>query len=133
MNKTQKTVVGTAGLAVLAETFIGGIGVTMLGGAVGIPAAGIVAAAGLATLFFTEDEKADDTSDTPKPNSGLTSYTLVLNGITHKFSVNKDRGWGQTCLKTVSSPNWTNYRYFSSLDELRDVYKSLLQKGYKPA
>ena len=133
MNKTQKTVVGTAGLAVLAETFIGGIGVTMLGGAVGIPAAGIVAAAGLATLFFTEDEKADDTSDTPKPNSGLTSYTLVLNGITHKFSVNKDRGWGQTCLKTASSPNWTNYRYFSSLDELRDVYKSLLQKGYKPA
>ena len=133
MNKTQKTVVGTAGLAVLAETFIGGIGVTMLGGAVGIPAAGIVAAAGLATLFFTEDEKADDTSDTPNPNNGLTSHTLVLNGITHKFSVNKDRGWGQTCLKTVSSPNWTNYRYFSSLDELRDFYKSLLQKGFKPA
>jgi len=135
MNNTQKVVATTGGLAVLAETFIGGIGVTMLGGAVGIPAAGIVAVAGgLALLCMdNEDDKSKTKSDTPAPSSGLTIHTLVKSGITHKFSVNMDRGWGQTCLKTVSSPDWTNYRYFSSLEELREFYKSLLQKGYKPA
>jgi hypothetical protein len=138
MNKTQKAVVGTAGLAVLAETFIGGIGVTMLGGAIGIPAAGIVAVAGGIALLCMDDddEEADDesdTSDSPQAPSELTTYLLVKSGITHKISVNQNRGWGQTCLQTVSSPDWTNYRYFSTLGELRDFYKSLLQKGYKPA
>ena len=135
MNKTQKTVVGTAGLAVLAETFIGGIGVTMLGGAIGIPAAGIVAVAGGVALLCMKDdeEETDGETDSPKTSSELTTYTLVKAGITHKFSVNSHRGWGQTCLKTSSSPDWTNYRYFSNLRELRDFYKSLLEKGYKPA
>ena len=133
INGNQKAIgAATLGTAVLVEEVIGGIGISMLGTAIGIPAAAIVVAGGAIALACGLG--SDDKSDTPKtPSTPLTSYLLVKSGVTHKFSVNKDRGWGQTCLKTASSPDWTNYRYFSTLGELRDFYKSLLQKGYKPA
>jgi len=135
INGNQKTIAAaTLGGALLVEEVIGGIGISMLGGAIGIPAAAIVVAGGaiaLACGLGSDDES--DTPSTPVTTSSLTTHLLVKPGVTHKFSVNQDRGWGQTCLKTASSPDWTNYRYFSTLGELRDFYKSLLQKGYKPA
>lgn len=134
INSNQKAIgAATIGGALLVEEVIGGIGISMLGGAIGIPAAAIVVAGGAIALACGLG--SDDESDTPEPEakSEMTTHLLVKPGITHKFLVNQDKGWGQTCLRTASSSDWSNYQYFSTLGELRDYYKSLLQKGYKPA
>lgn len=122
MNKTQKTVAGTAGLAVLAETFIGGIGITMLGGAVGIPASLVVAAAGGAALLFTEED--DDTSDKCE------TFRLIKGNDIMSYFINHTQQTGvvysgriRWCAKDVIE--------LHSLEAMREAYKMALTSGYK--
>jgi len=136
MNNTQKGITAaTIGGAVLAEEIIGGIGVTMLGGAIGIPAAAIVAVGGAVALACTLGNDTDDDSKSVSVQSDsgeLSSFFLSKDSTTYKFSVNITKGWGQTSRKLTNNI-WCDFKYYSSLQELRDYYKSLLDQGFRPA
>lgn len=159
MNDKQKAIAITGSLGTLgAEALIGGLGIGLLGTAVAVPASAVVAtvsaiawiAAGDNTPIETKlaSKSVDQITDrdmsrymlkglvksiNSDPTPELTSYLLKKGTVTHKISVNKKRGWGQTCLQATSNAKWTNYRYFSNIQELRDLYKVLLDKGYQPA
>jgi hypothetical protein len=140
MNNKQSTILATTTAGTLgAEVFIGGLGIGLLGTAVAVPASLVVATVGTLAYIAAGDYNSDNKSvvrpaaESTANTAELTSYLLKKGTVTHKISVNKERGWGLTCLQATSNASWTNYRHFSNLQELRDLYKTLLSKGYQPA
>ena len=140
-NKQQKIVGGTVLGTLGAEALIGGLGIGLLGTAVAVPASVVVATVGTIAFFAAGDEPTDNklvvrptaeaSANTPDPN--LKSFLLKKGTITHKISVNDVLGIAYACLKATSNASWTNYQHFNNIQEGRDFYKSLLQKGYVAA
>ena len=138
-NKQKKIAVATLPSAVAADIIVGGLGIGLLGTAVAVPAAAIVTAVGFVAYLAAGDETSDTKSivrpvaETTANTSEMQSFLLKKGTVTHKISVNKERGWGQTCLQASTDASWTNYRYFGDIQEMRDLYKKLINKGYQPA
>ena len=134
MNNKQAKIAATTAVSTLgAEALIGGLGVGLLGTAVAVPASLVVATVGTLAFFAAGDDAPKSVSTPPSPNTGMTVYFLKKGMQTYKFSVNQSRGWGQTCWNLFHHGRYNDYKYYSTLDELRDFYKSLLANGWKPA
>ena len=132
-NKQAKIAAGTVVSTIGAETLIGGLGIGLLGTAVAVPASLVVATVGTIAFFAAGDDAPKSVTTTASPNTGMTVYLLKKGMQTYKFSVNQSRGWGQTCHQLAAHFKFADYQYYSTLGELRDFYKSLLNKGFKPA
>ena len=132
-DKQTKIAVGTAVGTVGAEALIGGLGIGLLGTAVAVPASLVVATVGTIAFFAAGDDAPETVTTPPSPNTGMTVYLLKKGMQTYKFSVNQSRGWGQTSWNLFDHGRYNDYKYYNSLSELRDFYKSLLNKGWKPA
>ena len=116
-----------------AEVLVGGLGIGLLGTAVAVPASAVVATVGFIAYLAAGDDAPKSVTTPPSPNTGMTVYLLKKGMQTYKFSVNQSRGWGQTCWNLFQHGRYDDYKYYSTLGELRDFYKSLLNKGWKPA
>ena len=132
-DKQAKIAAGTAVGTIGAEALIGGLGIGLLGTAVAVPASLVVATVGTIAFFAAGDDAPESVSPAPSSNTGMTVYLLKKGMQTYKFSVNQSRGWGQTCWNLFPNGRYDDYKYYSTLGELRDFYKSLLNKGYQPA
>ncbi len=163
MNNKQKAIAIAGGFGTFgAEALIGGLGIGVLGTAVAVPASAVVATVSVLTWLAAGDNvpfeskspdqitdkdinhelikqafkhlvnKPSKPSKASKP-SEMQTFLLRKGTVTHKISVNKERGWGQTCFQATSDASWTNYRYFCNIQDMRDLYKTLLSKGYQPA
>jgi len=134
MNDKQAKIAATTGVATFgAEVLVGGLGVGLLGTAVAVPASLVVATVGTIAFFAAGDDAPKTVKTPPSPNTGMTVHLLKKGMHTYKFSVNQSRGWGQTCHQLGAHFKFADYKYYSTIDELRDFYKSLLSKGFKPA
>ena len=134
MNNKQAKIAATTAVSTLgAEALIGGLGIGLLGTAVAVPASIVVATVGTIAFFAAGDDAPKSVTTPPSPNTGMTVYLLKKGMHTYKFSINQSRGWGQTCHQLASHLKFADYKYYSNLSELRNLYKSLLNKGFKPA
>ena len=120
MNKTQKVVAGTAVAALTADTLIGGIGVTMLGGAIGIPAAALAVVAGAVVLCMPDKDATKDSTET---------HVLVKDHITCSFYINHTDSTGTVYTKQPGMFMAHSVDH-DNLQSLRDCYKELLGRGF---
>ena len=135
MNSGQ-TAAATLGGAVLAESLIGGIGIGMLGTAVGIPAAAVVATVGgIATASKGLEEQMPNIR--AWANNRASVYWLKKDATTILFRVNArvdDDAFnkGSHTIRFRNNRLTDDKETYVPIKELRAIYKSYLDQGYKP-
>lgn len=129
MNSTQTGLLTIGGMAG-AQLLIGGIGIGMLGTAVGVPAAAIVGTVGgTATTAKLYDENKDSIKAWASNRPSI--YWLKKDSITIRFRIYPNSFKGTYAI-SLSENNGFNDAIGSSVDDLRTIYKSYLKQGFKP-
>lgn len=127
MNSGQ-TAAATFGGAVLAESLIGGIGIGMLGTAVGIPAAAVVAAVGGTATAVKLIEEHKNGLPRLKFMADMDDKFILRKGdIDVIFSVSKCK---QHCAYYYKTKHASQPKERVTLQQLRNVYSQMLRSGY---
>ena len=135
MSKKELALAGTVLGTLAADQLIGGIGISMLGGAIGIPAAAVIGLGGLAAVatMGNDSDKGTSLPDNWKDSTSLSRFTLFNGTRAYRFTVSS-KGWGSSYYTYgLDSTYRFGEKFFSNLEDMRELYRSLKKQGFKPA
>ena len=128
MSKKELALAGTVLGTLAADQLIGGIGISMLGGAIGIPAAAVIGLGGLAAVATMGND-----SDKGTTSTSMSEFTLFNGTRAYRFTVSS-KGWGSSYYTYgLDSTYRFGEKFFSNLEDMRELYRSLKKQGFKPS
>ena len=129
MNSGQ-TAAATFGGALLADGIIGGMGLAVMGTAISVPAAAVVATiGGVATAVKLIDEHTNPATPAKNvPTQTYKTFILQKNGFTYNFHVSKEYGY---YTYKEHGGSISDKVYVWNIADLRDHYADLLRRGFK--
>lgn len=129
MNNKQAKIAATTAVGTLgAEALVGGLGIGLLGTAVAVPAAAVVATVGTIAFFAASD-------DVRKPVSKVTPkvYSITKGNVTYRFTPDPSTNTGKSYFVIKGKPFALGHTEYTTIQEMRDYYKNLLTLGFKSA